>query len=64
MSVLDIVRFLVTHPLGRRAPLRALGRFAAWQVAIRASPGAIAVPFVGGSRLLVERGMTGATGNV
>ncbi len=64
MGLLDIVRFVVTHPVGKRAPLRALGRVAAWQIASRASPGAIAVPFIGGARLLVERGMTGATGNV
>ena len=64
MGLFDTGRFIATHPLGKRAPLRALGRFVTWQIASRTSPGAIAVPFVGDSRLLVERGMTGATGNV
>lgn len=58
------VRFIARHPLNRRAPLRALGRFVAWQVATRLRPGAFVVPYVGDTRLLVTRGMTGATGNV
>jgi FkbM family methyltransferase len=64
MGLFDIVRFIVQHPVGGRAPVAALRRFAAWQIASRTSPGAIAVPFIGDSRLLVLRGMTGATGNV
>jgi FkbM family methyltransferase len=64
MGLFGTTRFIFSHPVGKRAPLRALVRFAAWQVAIRTSPGAIAVPFVNGSRLLMERGMTGATGNI
>ncbi len=58
------VRFIARHPLNRRAPFRALGRFVAWQVATRLRPGAFVVQYVGGTRLLVTRGMTGATGNV
>lgn len=58
------VRFIARHPLNRRAPFRAVGRFVAWQVATRLRPGAFVVPYVDGTRLLVTRGMTGATGNV
>ncbi|HEY2036385.1 MAG TPA: FkbM family methyltransferase [Steroidobacteraceae bacterium] len=58
------LRFIARHPLNRRAPLKALGRFAAWQVATRLQPGAFVLPYVGDTRLLVARGMTGATGNV
>ncbi|MCL4752346.1 MAG: FkbM family methyltransferase [Myxococcales bacterium] len=35
-----------------------------WQVGSRIVPGPVAVPWVGGARLLVVPGMTGATGNV
>lgn len=63
-SALRTLRFIARHPLNRNSPLRAIGRFAAWQVAARLQPGASVVPYVGGTRLLVARGMTGATGNV
>ncbi len=60
----DTVRHLVTHPLGRTAPARTLGRYLAWQVGTRLLPGPVLVPFVDGTVLAVSRGMTGATGNV
>lgn len=41
----------------------ALGRVLRWQIGSRLAPGPVAVPFVDSTRLLVARGMTGATGN-
>lgn len=61
---MNVVRFVLTHPLNRARPLAALGRLTSWQIRSRLYPGKIAVPFVGGTKLLVARGMTGATGNV
>jgi FkbM family methyltransferase len=57
-------RFVCGHPLSRRAPLRAIFRLLRWQIGSRLALGAIAVRFVGPTRLLVQRGMTGATGNI
>lgn len=56
--------FVLGHPLNRGRPLRALARVLRWQLGSRLLPGAVAVPFVGATRLLVRPGMTGATGNV
>jgi FkbM family methyltransferase len=64
MNVLRSLNFITRHPLNRAEPLRAIGRFFAWQLATRLLPHAVAVPFVDHTRLLVRRGMTGATGNV
>jgi len=64
MSVLNTLRFLTHHPLCRDRKARTLARWFAWQVGSRLVPGPVAVPFVNGSRLLVARGMTGATGNL
>lgn len=61
---LDTVRFILSHPLNRARPGRALARYLQWQVSSRLASGPIAVPFVNDSRLLVARGMTGATGNI
>lgn len=62
--IMNVVRFVLTHPLNRARPLAALGRLASWQIRSRLFPGKIAVPFVDDTKLLVARGMTGATGNV
>jgi len=64
MNMLRSLSFIARHPLNRAEPLRAIGRVVAWQLATRLQPHAMAVPFVDQTRLLVRRGMTGATGNV
>ncbi len=58
-----VLTFIWTHPLNAQQRMRALARFARWQVASRISPGPLAVPFVEGTWLVVEPGMAGATGN-
>lgn len=63
-ALINTLQFIVRHPLNRGRPLQALSRFARWQLRSRLTAGAVAVPFVGETQLLVARGMTGATGNV
>lgn len=64
MGVTAIIKGLMTHPLNRRNRVGALVRFVRWQVGSRLIGAPVAVPFAGKGRLLVSRGMTGATGNV
>ena len=64
MSLLRILRFIYTHPLNKRNKLKALQRYITWQIGSRILPSAVAINFVGKSRLLVKTGMTGATGNI
>jgi FkbM family methyltransferase len=52
------------HPLTRSHPLRGVARFARWQLATRLRPGPRTVRYVDAAVLVVERGMTSATGNV
>lgn len=63
MSLLSLLSYVTRHPLNRGGRARALGRVARWQLASRLGGGAIALPFVNDTRLLVTSGMTGATGN-
>lgn len=56
--------FVLAHPLNRGRSAHALVRWLRWQAGSRLLPGAVALPFVGTTRLLVRPGMTGATGNV
>lgn len=59
----NLNRFFANHPLTSDAPLKAWGRFASWQLRCRLQE---EIPFdwLGGQRLLIRRGMTGATGNI
>lgn len=56
-------RFFLTHPLTRRAPLRAWARFFWWQMNSRLHA-STTVDWVEGRQLVVRRGMAGATGNI
>ena len=62
--MIRILTGIARHPLNRRRPVAALGRFLAWQLGTRLLGAPVAMPFVGATRLLVRRGMVGATGNV
>jgi FkbM family methyltransferase len=63
--MLNALRHVWRHPLNKEAPLSGLGRFLRWQIATRLLPdAAVAVPFTDRARLLITRGMYGATQNV
>lgn len=64
MSLLSSLAFVLGHPLNRRRPGAAFGRWLRWQLGSRVLPGPVLVPFVNDVRLIVRPGMTGATGNV
>jgi FkbM family methyltransferase len=54
---------IATHPLTRSNQFAAWARFAKWQIVSRLSRERT-VPWLEGQRLVVRRGMTGATGNI
>jgi FkbM family methyltransferase len=63
--MLNALRHVWRHPLNKEAPLSGLGRFLRWQIATRLLPNAaVAVPFTDRAKLLISRGMYGATQNV
>ena len=64
LRLLNALRFVVGHPLNRSHPVRAVIRFFRWQIGSLALRAPVAISFVDGTRLLVSKGMTGATGNV
>ncbi len=63
-NILDTLKFILKHPLNKKNPLGALWRWFQWQVKSRLTKNPIAVPFFNNSQLLVNSGMTGATGNI
>lgn len=62
-SFWSLFSYVWQHPLNRSGRFHAICRVARWQLGSRLLPGAVAVPFVGEAKLMLERGMTGATGN-
>jgi FkbM family methyltransferase len=62
-SVVFLNRMILTNPLTRRAPLKAWGRVGWWQIVSRIKT-EVSIPWVSGQRLIVRRGMVGATGNI
>src|SRR6478609_823915 len=61
--MLSTLRFIIRHPLNQRRRLAALMRFASWQLGSRVKTEHV-IPWVAGTKLVVRRGMTGATGNI
>jgi len=62
-TLLNLFRFVWSHPLNVNNRWGAIKRVLAWQAASRLMAGPIAFPFVEESKLFATRGMTGATGN-
>ena len=58
------LRFIFNHPVTRNHKWAAFRRFAGWQIESRTFKRPVIYPFIENSRLMVESGMTGATGNI
>ncbi len=63
MAIKDLIRFVMNHPLTRGDPVSAVCRIVYWQARSRFAD-EITVGWVENSKLVVRRGMTGATGNI
>lgn len=63
MSLLNTIKFILNHPLNKNRKFLALGRFITWQLFSRIFSFPILFPIGEKSRLILKRGMTGATGN-
>ena len=63
MSLRQTLSFITTHPLNSGQRMRAAGRFFAWQVFSRVLGLPVIHPLTSRSKLIIRKGMTGATGN-
>ncbi|MFZ2449496.1 MAG: FkbM family methyltransferase [Methylovulum miyakonense] len=64
MSVLNLLKFITTHPLNKDEKLKAIVQCAKWQIGSRLVPGEIIYNWINGSKFLVRTGETGLTGNI
>lgn len=61
---ISIFKFIWNHPIASKNRLMAFKKFFRWQLSQKIYPHPVLVPFVENSRLVVEKGMAGATGNI
>jgi FkbM family methyltransferase len=64
MQIFRTLRNITNHPLNRSHRAAAMLRWLRWQIASRLLSGTAVMPFTNQTRLIVRRGMTGATGNI
>jgi FkbM family methyltransferase len=63
-DLVSTFKFIFNHPATRNGKWAALRRFAAWQIQSKIFHHPVIYPFIENSKLIVQRGMAGATGNV
>ncbi|WP_207426487.1 FkbM family methyltransferase [Pedobacter sp. SYSU D00535] len=67
MRILDLIKVLRTinsHPMNRKAPAVATFRFLKWQLSCMLNPYPVIYPFTDKAKLVLKKGMAGATGNL
>jgi FkbM family methyltransferase len=63
-DLLNTLKFIFNHPAARNNKWAAFWRFARWQFQSRTFKHPVVYPFLENSKLIIEGGMTGATGNI
>lgn len=64
MSLIASLKFIVSHPINRSKKVRSIFRFVKWQINNVLNPYPIIYQFTNKAKLIVQKGMTGATGNL
>jgi FkbM family methyltransferase len=64
MNILSLLKFITSHPLNQNHKIKAIIRFAKWQINTRLNPYPVIYPFTEKAKLIVKKGMTGATQNL
>ncbi|GAA0559798.1 FkbM family methyltransferase [Chitinophaga japonensis] len=63
MNLLTTLKFIARHPLNKGSEMKALARFVRWQISTRLTPYPIIYSFTNKAKLVVQKGVCGATGN-
>lgn len=64
MELLKIIKFIIRHPISGNSKFMSLCRFFWWQLRCRVTRDEYHYNFTQHSKLIITRGMTGATGNL
>jgi len=63
-DLFNTLKFIFNHPAAHNNKWAAFWRFASWQIQSRIFRRPVVYPFIENSKLIVQGGMTGATGNI
>ena len=64
MKLFSVLKFICNHELNKKNKLKALVRFFKWQLNCKLNPYPVIFPFTARAKLIIGKGMTGATGNL
>ncbi|MFP5042404.1 FkbM family methyltransferase [Parasediminibacterium sp. JCM 36343] len=64
MAIWHTLQLLTSHPLTKKNQLKAIARFFKWQITTKINPYPVIYSFTSKSKIIVAKGMTGATGNL
>jgi len=64
IKILRVLRNLTNHPLVRDRKLNTIGKFFKWQIGTKLNPYPVVYPFIGSSKMIIKKGMGGATGHI
>ncbi len=64
MNIFSQIKFILMHPLNQKHKITTALRILKWQINTRLNPYPVIYPFTDHSKLIIQRGMTGATGNI
>jgi FkbM family methyltransferase len=64
LKIVKIIQFIIRHPLNQKNKRKALLRFMNWQLSHIFNPYPIIYPYTSKCRLIIKKGMAGATGNL
>lgn len=64
MNILTILKFITSHPLNKNNKTKAVFRFIKWQLSTMLNPHPVIYPFTEKAKLIIQKGMSGATGNL
>ena len=63
-KLFNIVRYILSHPLGKKHKFKSFFNFLFWQITQTIFPKERIVKFVGGAKMLIKKNDTGVTGNI
>ena len=63
-NLVKLINWIINQPLNQNEKTKALFRFLRWQMGARLNPYPIIYPWVNNSKLIIKKGMTGATTNL
>ena len=62
--MINTLQFICNHPLNKKKKIHSIWNFVKWQLIARLWNGAFVYNWIAESRLVISKGMTGATGNI